>query len=43
VDEFVDMNGEGVGPFTSGELVNLSSQVAEVLVEGGKAGYVDED
>ncbi len=42
VEEFVDMKGEAVGPFASGELVNLGAEVAEVLVGGGKASYVDE-
>jgi DNA replication initiation complex subunit (GINS family) len=43
VEQFVDMKGELLGPFTSGELVNLDSGVAEILVSGGKAGFVDED
>ena len=43
VEEFVDFSGGTVGPFSSGELVNLDVGVAKVLVEGGKAGYVDED
>jgi len=42
VEEFVDMKGNAVGPFASGELVNLDLDVAEVLVGGGKASYVDE-
>ena len=43
VEEFVDMSGNAVGPFASGELVNLASEVAEVLVGGGKATFVDEE
>tara|TARA_Y100000034_G_scaffold136734_1_gene215317 strand:+ start:3760 stop:4320 length:561 start_codon:yes stop_codon:yes gene_type:complete len=43
VEEFVDFDGKGVGPYSSGELVNLDVKVAQVLVEGGKASYVDED
>lgn len=43
VEEFIDFNGEGIGPFSSGELVNLDIKVAQTLVEGGKASYVDED
>lgn len=42
IDEFVDMNGNVVGPFSKGELVNLDAKVCEVLVGGGKASFVDE-
>ena len=43
VEKFVDMDGKVIGPFASGELANLGLEVAKILVEGGKAGYVDED
>jgi DNA replication initiation complex subunit (GINS family) len=43
VEQFVDLNGALTGPFASGELANLDSEVADILVSGGKAGYVDED
>lgn len=43
VEEFVDFEGNPIGPFSSGELVNLDSQIAKILVDGGKANYVDED
>jgi len=42
VEQFVDMTGNTVGPFTSGELANLDREVSEILVAGGKAGFVDE-
>lgn len=42
VESFMDMNGNAVGPFMTGELANLDSQVAEILVSGGKARFVDE-
>ena len=42
VEEFIDFSGGTIGPFNSGELVNLESPVAQILVEGGKASYVDE-
>ncbi len=42
VEEFVDMDGNLIGPFNSGELVNINAQVAGILVDGGKATYVDE-
>jgi len=42
VEQFVDMNGEIIGPFVSGQLANLKSEVSEILVSGGKARFVDE-
>ena len=42
VEQFVDMNGIVVGPFMTGELANLDSQVAEIIVGSGKARFVDE-
>lgn len=41
VEKFVDYNGGVIGPFASGELANLDKEVAEVLVKGGKASYVE--
>ena len=43
VEQFVDMTGNLIGPFNSGELANLESQVSEILVQGGKASFVDEN
>lgn len=43
VEQFVDMIGNLTGPFAAGELVNLDNAVAEVLVSGGKASFVDEE
>ncbi len=42
VEEFIDMNGNIIGPFSKGALANLDSKVCEVLVSGGKARFVDE-
>lgn len=42
IDEFVDMNGNAIGPFDKGELVNLDATVCDILVSGGKANFVDE-
>lgn len=42
VEQFVDMGGNPTGPFASGELANLEKEVAEILVSGGKANFVDE-
>ncbi len=43
VEQFVDMTGNLVGPFNAGDLANLDSKVSEILVQGGKAKYVDEN
>ena len=42
IDKFVDMTGNVIGPFKSGELVNLDASVSEILVQSGKANFVDE-
>ena len=42
VEEFIDMDGKTVGPFTKGTLVNLDSTVADILISGGKASQIDE-
>ncbi|NCO11814.1 hypothetical protein CO038_02480 [Candidatus Pacearchaeota archaeon CG_4_9_14_0_2_um_filter_39_13] len=42
VGEMVDMNGQTVGPFKKGQLINLDSEVAGVLVQGEKADFIDE-
>lgn len=42
VGEMISMNGEVVGPFKKGDIANLEKEVAELLVSGGKAGFVDE-
>lgn len=41
-EQFVDMGGNIVGPFNTGELANLDSDVSSLLVSSGKARYVDE-
>ena len=43
IEQFIDMSGKVIGPFASGELANLESQVSEILVSGGKAQFVDEN
>ena len=42
VEQFVDMSGALTGPFSSGQLVHLETQVAELFVSSGKAAFVDE-
>ncbi len=42
VEQFIDLLGNTAGPFAAGELANLEREVAEILVSGGKASFVDE-
>jgi len=42
VEQFVDMTGNVVGPFSSGSLANLESGVSDILVSAGKAQLVDQ-
>lgn len=41
-EQFVDMDGNLIGPFKKGDLAHLHAKVGEVLVSGGKASFVDE-
>jgi DNA replication initiation complex subunit (GINS family) len=43
VEQFVNGDGNLIGPFSSGELANLELSVSGVLVQGGKASFVDEE
>jgi len=40
VEEFVGLNGDAVGPFEKDAVAELDSQVAEILIESGKAEEV---
>jgi len=42
VEQFVDMSGKLVGPYTAGELANLDGEVSKIFVSSGKASFVDE-
>ena len=42
VEELVDLEGKKIGPFEKGQMVNLSKQIANILVEDGKAEFVEE-
>lgn len=42
VDKFIDMSGNTIGPFASGELANLDRVVSEILIADGKARKVDD-
>ncbi|MDO8660649.1 MAG: hypothetical protein Q7K43_02050, partial [Candidatus Woesearchaeota archaeon] len=41
LDEFVNMNGSVVGPFAKGQLVNLDTETAEILVSENKATLIE--
>ncbi|MBU1103434.1 MAG: hypothetical protein KJ600_02670 [Nanoarchaeota archaeon] len=43
IDQFIDHNGNAIGPFKSSSLANLNAEVAKILVSGGKASFVDGD
>ncbi len=43
VEKFVDHSGKTIGPFKPGELANLDSEVASILVAEKKANFVDEE
>lgn len=43
IEQFVDMTGNLLGPFSSGELANLNSEIAGILVGDGKASFVEEN
>ena len=41
LQEFADINGIVVGPFSKGQLVNLDKETAEILVSENKATVID--
>ena len=41
-EQFMDMTGNPIGPFSAGQLANLDKEVSQILVSSGKANYVDE-
>jgi len=43
IEQFVDHLGNVIGPFKSGELANLDSNISEILVSDKKAGFIDEN
>lgn len=42
VEQFVDMSGNTVGPFNSGQMANLDDGISSILVSSGKASFVDD-
>ena len=43
VEEFLDLNGNKTGPFASGEIASLNSDIAKILISGNKADYVENE
>lgn len=41
VEEFVDLEGEKMGGFDKGQVVNLPKEIAKILVEDGKAEVME--
>lgn len=41
VEEFLDLDGEKIGGFEKGQLANLSSEIANILIDDGKAEVVE--
>ena len=41
VGEFLDIEGEKIGPFEKGQIANLTREVAKILVEDGKAEFFE--
>lgn len=40
VEEFIDLNGEKMGPFEKGQIANIPKEIAKILIEGQKAEMV---
>ena len=40
VDELVDLDGNKVGPYQKGEIANIATEVAKILIDDGKAEIV---
>jgi DNA replication initiation complex subunit (GINS family) len=37
ISEFVDLNGEKMGPFEKGQIVNIPKEIAKIFIDDGKA------
>jgi DNA replication initiation complex subunit (GINS family) len=42
IEEFLGLEGEKMGPYTKGEIVNLPEQIAKILIEAGRAEIIDD-
>ena len=43
VEEFVGLDGEKMGGFEKGQIVNIPKEIAKILIEDGKAEIIGED
>ena len=43
VPEFLDFEGEEIGPFEKGEIANLEREITEFLIKDKKVELIDED
>jgi len=43
IESLVDHTGSLIGPFKSGQLANIHSEIAQILIQSGKAKLVDEN
>jgi DNA replication initiation complex subunit (GINS family) len=41
VEEFLDMEGEKIGPFQKGQVANIPKEIAKILIEDGKAEVLE--
>ncbi len=41
VDSFVGLTGEKMGPYEKGQIANISKEIADILVQSGKAELID--
>jgi hypothetical protein len=42
VEEFLDLNGDKIGPFEKGQIANIPKEIAKILIEDRKAEVVYE-
>ncbi len=43
VPEFLNFEGEGIGPFEKGEVANIENEVADILVKDKKVEVIEDD
>ena len=41
VEEFLDFNGEKMGPFEKGQIINIPNQIADILIKDKKAELIE--
>ena len=41
VDEFLGMEGDKMGPYTKGDIANISKEISKILSEGGKVEIIE--